>query len=155
MDTAKFKALFENLGSTFQDLTERKILSCPPPTSLYDEANTLEVELMQGMELVFNKESYRLEMIHFSVDQKKPNSFSYFEILPDPLNKLKNQEVSQEVLGRPIHSATKEELLGTDIFFWDTFQLALEIHPEAFIEIQYDELKNTKYLSVSLMNTQP
>ncbi|MBD8792696.1 hypothetical protein IFR09_22775 [Pseudomonas syringae] len=155
MDTAEFKALIENLGLTFQDLIEKKILSCPPPTSLYDDTNTLEVDLMQGMELVFNKESSRLEMIHFSVDQKKTNSFSYFERLPEPLNKLTNQAVSKELLGRPIHSATKEELFGTDIYSWDTFQLKQEIHPEAFLDIQYDELKNTKYLSVSLMNSQP
>jgi hypothetical protein len=151
MDHNTLNKIIRNLGYTHDSLLQNGIIPASTPSKLYDEGDTLEVELEQGFELVFS-ESLRFETIFIVLDINNSSRFNHQENLPTPLSLLKSKFEVTNILGKPIHSASKIDLLNSDLFGWDTYQLPEHLHPSSFLDVQYDAQMNVKYLLITLMD---
>lgn len=150
MDTKQIEKLLRNLGYTYDALVSNGIIEKLELQKLYDTEETLEISLAPGVELVFWSETRRLEMIEFRLD---PNGECAFRAaLPAPLNIISNQTDTRALLGRPLYSLSQMELLATELYGWDTYQLDDKLHPEAFLEVQYDSGMNVSCIMISLMD---
>jgi hypothetical protein len=152
MDTKQIEKIIRNLGYTYQALIDNKIIEATEPRPLYLDSDTLEIELEGGFELVFSKGFLRFEMIHLSCGANKVTGTSSFSNMPYPLNRIICKSETRKILGEPIYSASDLELLETDLYGWDTYQLSPNLHPAALLEVQYDSQLDTIYLAISLMD---
>lgn len=152
MDTKEVEKLIRNLGYTYQALVDNKIIPNIHPAALYGDSDTLEIELESGFELVFNKEFLRFEMIHLSRIVNESKGLTLFSDMPYPINEVTSKAQARLLLGEPIITASDLELLETDLYGWDTYQLSQNLHPAAMLEFQYDSKFDTVYLTISLMD---
>lgn len=152
MDTKQIEKIIRNLGYTYQALVDNKIITASKPAPLYLESDTLEIEISGGFELVFSNDFLRFEMIHLKCNIKEADGPNSFSLMPYPLNKIVCKSETRKILGEPMYSASDIELLETDLYGWDTYQLSTNLHPAALLEVQYDSDMNTIYLSISLMD---
>lgn len=151
MDQNTLNKIIRNLGYTHDSLLQNEIIPDCKPSKLYNDSETLEVELEQGFELVFS-ERLRFEVIYIVLDLKSAGRFKHQLNLPTPLSFLTSKSEVARNLGEPIHSATELDLLDSDLFGWDTYQLPEHLHPSSFLDVQYDAQMNVKYLLITLMD---
>jgi len=151
MDQNTLNKIIRNLGYTHESLLQNQIIPDCQLSKLYGDSDTLEVELEQGFELVFS-ERMRFEVIYIVLDLKSSGRFNYQANLPSPLSLLKSKSDVISSLGQPIHSASDLDLLDSDLFGWDTYQLPEHLHPSSFLDVQYDAQMNVKYLLITLMD---
>lgn len=136
MNSANMERLIKNLGCSYDHLIENQVISNHPLQSLYDD-DTLEIELVPGIELVFCPETLRFEVIYITLKTSEQDANSYGGILPPPFGGLVTQEQVRKALGEPIFSKRTIELQGTGLSGWDTYQLKPEWHHAALVEFQY------------------
>lgn len=150
MENNNLESIIRNLGSTYDELKEKKIINTKKPTALYLESDTLEIELSENVELVFCPDKLRLEMIYIRVRSRASDKCSL--LLPDYLSLLKDKAAVQQELGSPIYSKNTLELHATELYGWDTYQLKTSLHPEALLDIQYNKSMEVVYLIISVMD---
>ncbi|MCW0217845.1 MAG: hypothetical protein OJI67_05940, partial [Prosthecobacter sp.] len=109
-----------------------------PLQDLYEDGESLEIEPVPGVELIFWPETQRFEVIYISLSNSAETNQPVYEMeLPSPFNGMTVQEEVHKILGEPIFSKGTLELMGTGLSGWDTYQLNPQWHPAAFVEFQY------------------
>jgi hypothetical protein len=145
--------LIRKMGTSHQELVSEKLIPNTELKQLYEDEDTLEIEIAPGVELAFWSESLCLEMITFNFERalNKENP-EFMEMLPHPLNKLKSQSDVHLELGKPMISKTQLELSAINLYGWEIYQLDTNLHPEATLDIQYNKHMHIQNLIISLMD---
>lgn len=151
MDNKQIEKLLRNMGYTYNSLISNEIIENKELQKLYDTDETLEIQLTQGVELVFWAETMQLEMIEFRFDEDLDKNV-FRAALPYPLNIITDQASTHAELGTPLYSLSQFELLSTNLYGLDTYQLDENLHPEALLEIQYGKNMNISCIMISLMD---
>ncbi|MGM7284698.1 DUF6392 family protein [Pseudomonas guariconensis] len=128
--------LIKNLGCSYDHLIENNVIPNHPLQNLYDD-DSLEIELVPGIELVFCPETLRFEVLYITLKTSEQEANSYDGELPKPFDGLVTQEHVHHALGEPIFSKKTIELQGTGLSGWDTYQLPPEWHHAGLVEFQY------------------
>lgn len=138
MNSLNMERLIKNLGCSYDALIANKVIDNLPLEDLYEDGESLEIEPVRGVELIFWPETQRFEVIYIalrnSADSGQP---LYAGELPIPFDAMNIQEEVHKILGEPIFSKGALELQGTGLTGWDTYQLDQNWHPAAFVEFQY------------------
>ncbi len=141
--SVNMERLIKNLGCSYDALIENKVIDNLPLQSLYDDGDSLEIEPVPGIELIFWPETLRFEVIHVTLkDEQNPSLPLYTGDLPAPFGEIKEQREVHSKLGAPMLSKSVLELRGTGLSGWDTYQLESNWHPAALVEFQY--IKNMR-----------
>ena len=145
--------IIKKLGNPHQELISEKLIPDTELEQLYEDEDTLEIEVAAGVELAFWSESLCLEMITLNferaLDKDNPD---FMQNLPAPLNKLRSQSDVHLELGKPMISKTQLELSAINLYGWEIYQLDTELHPEATLDIQYNKHMRIQALVISLMD---
>lgn len=135
MNSVNMERLIKNLGCSYDALIANKVIENLPLQSLYEDGDSLEIEPVPGIELVFWPETQCFEVIYITL--KDSNLPVYKGELPAPFKEVTNQEEVRRVFGEPAFSKSALELFGTGLSGWDTYQLDPSWHPAALLEFQY------------------
>lgn len=140
MNSVNMERLIKNLGCSYDALIANEVIDNLPLQDLYEDGESLEIEPVPGIELIFWPETLRFEVIHITL---KDDDLPVFTgELPEPFRGIKEQKQVHSTFGVPIFSKTAMELLGTGLSGWDTYQLDPNWHPATLVEFQY--VKNMK-----------
>ncbi|WP_247868538.1 MULTISPECIES: DUF6392 family protein [unclassified Pseudomonas] len=127
--------LIKNLGCSYDALIANHVIKNLPLQSLYEDGDSLEIEPVPGIELVFWPETERFEVIYITL--KDSDLPEYEGELPEPFKEVKSQDDVHRIFGDPAFSKSALELFGTGLSGWDTYQLDPQWHPAALMEFQY------------------
>lgn len=155
--TPDMENLIRNLGCSYDALVHNKVIDKLPLESLYEDGQTLEVEPVDGLQLVFwpdaiRQESSRFELIFITVKVDGGGAPVYTGMIPSPYGSLKNRDTVNQTLGRPITSRSTLELIGTGLTGWDTYQVESRFHPTALVDFQYIENNAVGHIQFSVMD---
>ncbi|MEA9979991.1 MULTISPECIES: DUF6392 family protein [unclassified Pseudomonas] len=136
--------LIKNLGCTYDALIANKVIDYHPLRDMYEDGESLEIEPVPGIELIFWPETLRFEVIYITLkDEQTTNLLPiYGGELPEPFKSVTDQKEVQKAFGEPMFSKGAIALRGTGLSGWDTYQLDSNLHPAAMVEFQY--VKNMK-----------
>lgn len=138
MNPENMERLIKNLGSSYDALIANKIIDNLPLQDLYEDGETLEIEPVPGVELVFWPETLRFEIIYITLKDSHNSAIQVYRgELPDPFKQVRDQKQVRKIFGQPISSKGHMQLYGTGLSGWDTYQLEPNWHPAAFVEFQY------------------
>lgn len=148
MNSVNMERLIKNLGCSYDALIANKVIDNLPLQDLYEDGESLEIEPVPGIELIFWPETLRFEVIYITLkDDQNSNVPLYTGQLPEPFGSLSDQSQVHKALGEPMFSKGAMELQGTDLSGWDTYQLESQWHPAALVEFQYvNQMKTSKVL---------
>jgi hypothetical protein len=105
---------------------------------LYEDGESLEIEPVPGIELIFWPETLRFEVIYITLKDDKNAKLPVFAgELPEPFKSITDQKQVHKTFGDPMFSKGAMELRGTGLSGWDTYQLEPNWHPAALVEFQY------------------
>lgn len=150
MNSVNMERLIKNLGCSYDALIANHVIENLPLQSLYEDGDSLEVEPVPGIELIFWPETKRFEVIYIIlIDSVLP---VFTGDLPYPFKTATNQEEVHKTFGEPVFSKTDLELLGTGLNGWDTYQLDPNWHPAALLEFQYVKGMRLAKLMFSLID---
>ena len=153
MNNNYFANMISNMGSSHNTLIEKGLIPDTDLLHLYDDEDTMELEIAPGVELVFYSETKRFEMITLSFKRASNNVTSDFKaILPKPLDSLENQSDAHKELGVPMFTKSQLDLFPTELYGWDVYQLDPSLHPEALLDIQYNKEMEISNILISLMD---
>lgn len=153
MNDKNLEHLISKLGSSHQVLIAENLIPDTKLVKMYEDEDTLELEMAPGIELVFWAESLRLEMIHINFQRASTEDESHLSsLLPSPLSTLKNESDVHNVLGKAMFSKSERELMQTELYGWDTYQIDPSLHPEAILDIQYDKNRTICNMQISLID---
>lgn len=153
MNNNDFANLISNLGSSHSTLIEKGLIPDKELVHLYEDEDTLELEIAPGVELVFYSETQRFEMITLSFKRAFNNvEYSFKAILPKPLDSVETQTEVHEQLGAPMFTKSQLDLFPTELYGWDVYQLDSTLHPEAILDIQYNKEMLISNIHISLMD---
>ncbi|WP_241779046.1 DUF6392 family protein [Pseudomonas corrugata] len=130
--------LIKNLGCSYDALIANQVIDDLPLQDLYEDGESLEIEPVPGIELIFWPETLRFEVIYVTLQDDQYDNVPLFTgVLPAPFGLMSDQSQVHEALGEPMFSKSAMELQGTDLCGWDTYQLHSHWHPAALVEFQY------------------
>jgi hypothetical protein len=152
MDKKEIEKLIRNLGYHYPAMVTNQIISGSQPVHHYDDEDTAEIQLDNGIELVFWSETMRFESIVLTMQSTQARSSGLSDILPEPLNFVRSREDVLKQLGAPVFSKSALELISLEMFAWDLYQLKDSLHPEATLEVQYDKTMTILRIIISLMD---
>lgn len=153
MNPENMERLIKNLGSSYDALIANKIIDDLPLQDLYGDGETLEVEPVQGVELIFWPETLRFEVIYITLkDGNESSNLLYLGKLPEPFDKITDQRQVRMLFGKPIFAKGALQLQGTGLSGWDTYQVESNWHPAAFVEFQYGNNMQVCKLLFSLID---
>lgn len=153
MNNNYFANLISNMGSFHSALIDKGLIPDTELVHLYEDEDTLELEIAPGVELVFYAETKRFEMMTLSFKRAFNNvEISFKEILPKPLDRVENQTDVYKELGTPMFTKSELELFPTELYGWDVYQLDSSLHPEAILDIQYNKEMEISNIQISLMD---
>lgn len=153
MNNSDFANLISNMGSCHSALIEKGLIPDTELVHLYEDEDTLELQIAPGVELVFYSETQRFEMITLSFKRRFNNVMSDFKaILPKPLDSVENQTEVHKELGPPMFTKSELDLFPTELYGWDVYQLDSGLHPEAILDIQYNKEMLISNILISLMD---
>jgi hypothetical protein len=145
--------LIGKMGNTHKALLSEELIPDVELKHIYEDEDTLEIEIAPGVELVFCAENSCLEMITFCYEKaSNPENPRFAGILPNPLDKLVTQNDVHIALGEPMFSKNQMELFATDLYGWDVYQLDKRLHTEALLDIQYNNKMLINNIHISLMD---
>lgn len=151
--TVQMERLIKNLGCSYDALIANQVIDDLPLQDLYQDGESLEIEPVQGIELIFWPETQRFEAIYIFLTQESDNTPNAFSgELPPPFNSMNNQTEVHKLMGNPIFSKSAMELLGTELSGWDTYQLGSNWHPAAIVEFQYTHNMQISRICFSLID---
>lgn len=152
MNNSHLAKLISKLGYAHESLVREGLIPCAELVHLYEDEDSLELELTPGVEIVFWADTKIFEMITFSYSRALNKDEPEFRSnLPTPLDKLKNQNDARILLGAPMFTKSKMDLMATELYGWDVYQLNPSLHPEAILDIQYNKKMNIENILISLM----
>lgn len=138
MNSLNMERLIKNLGCSYDALIANGVIENLPLQDLYEDGESLEIEPVPGVELIFWPETQRFEVIYISLKNSAENNQPVYGMkLPSPFDGMSVQAEVHKILGDPIFSKGPLELMGTGLTGWDTYQLNQKWHPAAFVEFQY------------------
>jgi len=138
MNSVNMERLIKNLGCSYDALVANKVIDNLPLQDLYDDGESLEIEPVPGIELIFWPETLRFEVIHITLkDDQSVNLPPLAVDLPEPFGSILDQNQVHKTFGDPMFSKGAMELRGTGLSGWDTYQLDSTWHPAATVEFQY------------------
>lgn len=153
MNNNYFANLISNMGSSHSALIEKGLIPDTELVHLYEDDDTLELEIAPGVELVFYSETQRFEMITLSFTRISKNVTDDFKaFLPKPLNRVESQTEVHKELGAPMFTKSQLDLFPTELYGWDVYQLDSCLHPEAMLDIQYNKEMLISNILISLMD---
>lgn len=153
MNNNDFANLISNMGSSHSVLIEKGLIPDTELVHLYEDEDTMELEIAPGVELVFYSETKRFEMITLSFKRAFNNVTADFKaILPKPLHSVENQNEVYKELGNPMFTKSQLDLFPTELYGWDVYQLDSRLHPEALLDIQYNKEMQISNILISLMD---
>lgn len=153
MNSVNMERLIKNLGCSYDALIANKVIDNLPLQDLYEDGESLEIEPVPGIELIFWPETLRFEVIYITLkDDQNSNVPLFTGQLPEPFVSLFDQTQVHKALGKPMFSKGAMELQGTDLSGWDTYQLESQWHPAALVEFQYVSHMQTSRILFSLID---
>ena len=153
MNNNYFANLISNMGSSHSALIEKGLIPETELVHLYEDGDTMELEIAPGVELVFYSETQRFEMITLSFKRSSNNVTADFKAsLPKPLERIENQTEVHKELGAPMFTKSQLDLFPTELYGWDVYQLDSSLHPEGILDIQYNKEMQISNIHISLMN---
>lgn len=153
MNNNYFANIISNMGSSHSVLVDNGIIPDTELVHLYNDEDTLELEIAPGVELVFWSETRRFEMITLVFNRPSNNVEPDFKkILPNPLNDVINRLDVHKELGAPMFTKSEMDLFPTELYGWDVYQLDAALHPEAILDIQYNKEMLISNIHISLMD---
>jgi hypothetical protein len=153
MNSVNMERLIKNLGCSYDALIENKVIDNLPLQDLYEDGDSLEIEPVPGIELIFWPETLRFEVIHITLkDEQNPSLPLFTGDLPEPFRKIKEQKQVHATLGVPMLTKGAMELRGTGLSGWDTYQLESTWHPAALVEFQYTRNMQISRILFSLID---
>jgi len=153
MNSVNMERLIKNLGCSYDALIANKVIDNLPLQDLYEDGESLEIEPVPGIELIFWPETLRFEVIYITLNDDQHNNIPFYSgQLPEPFDALRYQADVHRVLGEPMFSKGAMELQGTDLSGWDTYQLGSQWHPAALVEFQYINHMQTGKILFSLID---
>lgn len=153
MDKKVLEKLFRNMGYSYQSLIDNEIISSDAKLLEVPDGDAYEIKLSTGFYIILAGELKRFEAIYIILDATSGENFKYQRNLPEPICFVSNKEDVRRALGPPIPAASELDLLETDLYGNDTYQLNVRLHPEALLDFQYDISNNIKNISISLMDS--
>lgn len=146
-------SLIANLGMSYYDLVKQGLIEKHSlRESEYENTDTLEIESISGLELVFSPLTYRFETIYIRLrDNSDSNLPIFIDSLPEPLCFIEFKEDARRHLGEPISSSEAQEVLGYPER--DTYQLPPSLHPEALLYIHYGKDSGLDTMVISTFHT--
>ncbi|XXE35861.1 hypothetical protein J3P78_27390 (plasmid) [Pseudomonas sp. R4-79] len=153
MNSVNMERLIKNLGCSYDALIANQVIDNLPLQDLYEDGESLEIEPVPGIELIFWPEALRFEVIYITLkDDQNSNAPVFTGHLPEPFANLSDQSKVHQALGEPMFSKGAMELQGTDLSGWDTYQLESHWHPAALVEFQYVKQMQTSRMLFSLID---
>lgn len=153
MNNNYFANIISNMGSSHSTLIEKGLIPDTELVHLYEDEDTMELEIAPGVELVFYSETKRFEMITLSFKRAFNNVTPDFRaILPKPLDSVENLNDAHKELGAPMFTKSQLDLFPTELYGWDVYQLDPGLHPEALLDIQYNKEMEISNILISLMD---
>lgn len=153
MNNNYFADIISNMGSFHSTLVEKGLIPDTDLVQLYEDEDTLELEIAPGVELVFYSETQRFEMITLSFKRSSNNVTADFKAsLPKPLDRVENKSEVHKELGAPMFTKSQLDLFPTELYGWDVYQLDSSLHPEGILDIQYNKEMQISNIHISLMN---
>ena len=152
MNLKNIEKIIRNLGYPYEALVSNEIIDNLPLVQEYEDAETLELTLVPGLELIFWADTEVLEMIYINLDRMNNGIRAYQGALPKHLVGIETRTEAHSNLGKPMFSKSNIELQGTGYKGWDTYQLDTKMHPAALLEIQYVEDMKISKILISLMD---
>lgn len=153
MNSVNMERLIKNLGCSYDALIANNVIDNLPLQTLYEDSESLEIEPVPGIELIFWPETLRFEVIYITLkDEEGANLPVFAGELPEPFRSATDQKEVHKTFGNPMFSKGALELLGTGLSGWDTYQLDPNWHPAALVEFQYVKHKQISRLLFSLID---
>jgi hypothetical protein len=142
MDSATLERCIHNLGSSYDLLVAIGVIPSRPLQNVYEGNESLVVDVEDGLELLFQAETKRLEEIVITLGaglgEDQP---VYSGEMPKRYSSLTTQANVLAILGPPLESRGRVEFPGTQITMggWDTYQVPASLHEAVFVDFQYNE----------------
>lgn len=153
MNSVNMERLIKNLGCSYDALIANKVIDNLPLQDLYEDGESLEIEPVPGIELIFWPETLRFEVIYITLkDGQNANLPLFAGNLPEPFRELTEQSQVHKTFGVPMFSKSAMELRGTGLSGWDTYQLEPSWHPAALVEFQYVKMMKISKMLFSLID---
>lgn len=152
MDSATFQRLINNLGRFQPHLIAEGVIQSNRLESLYDNETTLESLPEPGLELSFWSEDLRFEAIQITINSSFSSLPVYMGELPLPYSNVKTKLQVRSTFGKPLRSTGPIQLPGETVGGWDTYQVGVDLHPEALVDFQYSPDQQVEFLVFSLID---
>ncbi|MDD1012775.1 DUF6392 family protein [Pseudomonas rubra] len=148
----QLELLINNLGKTYHDLVKLGLIEKNSiRESQYEDSDSLEIESISGIELVFEPIAYRFEAIYIRL---RNDAYSELPTYPAPLPKslceIHERYDSHKIFGKPISSTEANHTAGIPAA--DIYQLDTNLHPAAQLSLQYGTSKNLNVIAISLLD---
>ncbi|WP_438299561.1 DUF6392 family protein [Pseudomonas sp. NMS19W] len=148
----QLELLINNLGNSYHTLVRLGLVDEHSiRLSEYEDSDSLEIESIPGLELVFEPNNCRFETIYIRLRNDQNYSLpTYSDQLPNPLDLISDRHDAYNCLGDPLYSGEAD--LNNKIPARDTFQLAQNLHSAASLSVQYGTDLKPNTIVVSLLD---
>lgn len=148
----QLELLINNLGNSYHTLVRLGLVDGHSiRLSQYEDSDSLEIESIPGLELVFEPDDCRFETIYIRLRNDENCSLpTYSAPLPNPLDLISDRHDSYNHLGGPLYSGEADP--NNSIPARDTFQLDQNLHPAASLSVQYGADLKPNTIVVSLLD---
>ncbi|MBK0155577.1 hypothetical protein IAE35_19745 [Pseudomonas sp. S75] len=148
----QLELLINNLGNSYHTLVRLGlVVEHSIRLSEYENSDSLEIESIPGLELVFEPNNCRFETIYIRLRNDENCSLpTYSDQLPNPLDLISDRYDAYNYLGAPLYSyeADPDNRIPAE----DTFQLDQQLHSEANLSFQYGADLKPNTIVVSLLD---
>ncbi len=148
----QLELLINNMGKSYRDLVKLELVEKHTlRESQYEDSDSLEIETIPGLELVFDPIAQRLESIYIRLrNHTNQNLPTYLNPLPIPLNLFQQRKDSYKYVGIPLSMTEADKTMGLPAS--DQFQLNTDLHPAALMNLQYDDDEKLNLIAISLFD---
>ncbi|WP_225789591.1 DUF6392 family protein [Pseudomonas sp. Marseille-P8916] len=148
----QLELLINNLGNSYQTLVRLGLVEKHSiRVSEYEDTETLEIESIPGLELVFEPASCRFENIYIRLRNDRGCDLPLYSApLPNPLGLISDRQETINYLGAPLYSGEADAT--NQIPARDTFQLDQRLHPAASLSLYYGPDLKPNTIVVSLLD---
>lgn len=148
----QLELLINNLGNSYHTLVRLGLVGKNSiRESQYEDTDTLEIESVPGLELVFEPISCRFETIYIRLkDDENSGLPIYSEPLPNPLGRISDRHDTVKHLGAPLWGGEADPT--NQLPARDTFQLDQLLHPAASLSLYYGPDLKPNTIVVSLLD---
>lgn len=148
----QLELLINNLGNSYQTLVGLGLVEKHSiRVSEYEDTDTLEIESIPGLELIFEPDSCRFETIYIRLRNDPDCDLPLYSApLPNPLRLISDRQEAINHLGGPLYSGEADPT--NQILARDTFQLDQHLHHAASLSLYYGADLKPNTIVVSLLD---